>query len=77
MESQGYVLACNAAGAHAGVRLGGGSLVADPWGDILVEAATDPETLAVEIDPSQVASTRKGFPVLADRRPAELFAPPV
>ena len=76
VESQGYVLACNAAGGHAGVRLGGISLVADPWGDILAEAGSEPETLVVEIDPSQVARTRKSFPVLADRRPAALFVPP-
>jgi predicted amidohydrolase len=76
VESQGYVLACNAAGGHAGIRLGGISLVADPWGDILAEAGSEPETLVVEIDPSQVARTRKSFPVLADRRPAALFEPP-
>ena len=76
VESQCYVLACNAAGEHAGVRLGGNSLVADPWGDILAEADAEPATLSVEIDPSQVAKTRKSFPVLADRRPAALFAPP-
>jgi predicted amidohydrolase len=76
VESQGYVLACNAAGEHAGVRLGGNSLVADPWGDVLAEAGAEPETLVVEIDPSQVARTRKSFPVLADRRPLELFEPP-
>jgi len=76
VESQGYVLACNAAGEHAGVRLGGGSLVADPWGDVMAEAGEGPEVLTVEIDPSQVARTRKSFPVLADRRPAALYQLP-
>ena len=68
VENQSYVVACNTAGTHAGVRMGGGSLVVDPWGDVLAEAGTEEETLVVDLDLDLVRSTRTSFPVLQDRR---------
>ena len=68
VENQTYVLACNTAGTHAGVEMGGGSLVVDPWGSVVAEAGTGEEVLVVDIDPATVAGIRESFPILADRR---------
>ena len=69
VENQSYVVACNTAGTHAGVPMGGGCLVVDPWGQVLVEASADSEeVLVADIDLDLVRRTRASFPVLADRR---------
>jgi predicted amidohydrolase len=68
VEDQVYVLACNAVGTHAGVTMGGHSMVVDPWGEVLAEAGTDEQVLTVDVDLSSVAGIRERFPVLGDRR---------
>jgi len=68
VENQSYVVACNTAGTHAGVPMGGGSLVVDPWGEVVAEAGTDEEVLVADLDRDLVRTTRSSFPVLADRR---------
>lgn len=68
VEDQAFVVQCNTAGTHAGTEMGGHSQVVAPTGDVLAEAGADEEVLIVDIDPATVASTREGFPVLADRR---------
>ena len=68
VENQTYVLACNTAGTHAEVPMGAGSLVVGPWGAVLAEAGEGEEVLVVDLDLAEVRSTRKTFPVLADRR---------
>ncbi|ANS79859.1 putative amidohydrolase [Serinicoccus hydrothermalis] len=68
VEDQCFVVACNTAGTHAGVEMGGHSAVVDPGGTVLAEAGAGEETLSVEIEDDAVARTREGFPVLADRR---------
>ena len=68
VENQSYVVACNTAGTHADVPMGGGSLVVDPWGEVVAEAGIDEEVLVVDVDLDLVRSTRASFPVLQDRR---------
>lgn len=68
IESQVFVFAANTAGTHAGVPMGGRSVIVDPWGAVLAEAGTGEEILRAEIDPGLVAETRKILPVLRDRR---------
>jgi predicted amidohydrolase len=68
VENQCYVVACNTGGTHAGVPMGGHSMVVDPWGAVLAEAGEGEEVLVVDLDPAYVGSTRASFPVLADRR---------
>ena len=68
VENQYVVAACNAVGTHAGVALGGHSLVVDPWGQVLAEAGEGEEVLTVDVDLDVVAQTRERFPVLRDRR---------
>jgi predicted amidohydrolase len=68
VEDQVFVVACNTGGTHAGVPMGGGSIVVDPWGSVLAEAGTGEEVLVVDVDRDLVGRTRASFPVLADRR---------
>jgi len=68
VENQCFVVACNTAGEHAGVPMGGHSLVVDPWGTVLAEAGDGEEVLDVEVDVDQVRAVRETFPVLSDRR---------
>jgi predicted amidohydrolase len=68
IENQSYVVACNTAGTHAGVPMGGQSIVVGPWGTVLAEAGEDEEVLAVDLDLDEVRATRTQFPVLDDRR---------
>jgi predicted amidohydrolase len=68
VENQMFVVACNTAGTHAGVAMGGHSMVVDPSGAIVAEAGDGEEVLVVDLDLASVAATRSSFPVLADRR---------
>ncbi|MCA1780629.1 MAG: carbon-nitrogen family hydrolase [Dermatophilaceae bacterium] len=68
IENQCFVLACNTAGTHAGVAMGGASQIVSPRGEVLAEAGPDEEVLTIEIDLDDVAEAREAFPVLADRR---------
>lgn len=69
VEEQCLVVACNTAGTHCGVTMGGRSVVVLPTGEVAAEAgADDEEVLSVEVDLDQVERTRATFPVLADRR---------
>jgi predicted amidohydrolase len=68
LENQVFLVACNGAGGDHGTSLGGTSLIADPWGEIVARAGDGEETLEAEIDPGRVQAIRREFPVLADRR---------
>lgn len=52
-----------------GLEFWGHSLVADPFGQVVAEAASDrEEILVVECDPSRSEDTRRNWPFLRDRR---------
>ena len=68
VENQCLMIACNTAGTHASVRMGGRSVVVLPTGEVAAEAGEDEEILAVEVDLNVIAQTRAAFPVLRDRR---------
>ena len=69
VEDQAYVLACNAVGTHAGVPMGGVSMVIDPLGEVLAEGSpTDEQIISVDLDPERVSAWRGAFPALEDRR---------
>jgi len=67
IENQMYVVACNTAGKHSGVAMGGHSTIVDPWGRVLAEAGEGQEVLDVELDLDVVTSARTKFPVLDGR----------
>jgi predicted amidohydrolase len=76
IENQCVVVACNTAGTHSGVQMGGHSQVVLPTGDVVAMAGSDEQVLSVEVDMSTVAAYRASFPVLRDRR-LPLGHPPV
>ena len=68
IENQCVVVACNTAGKHAGVEMGGHSQVVLPTGDVATMAGAAEEVLSVEVDMRIVDEYRSSFPVLRDRR---------
>lgn len=68
VEDQCILVACNTAGTHSGVTMGGHSCVVLPTGEVVAEAGTGEQVLSVTVDPGVVAATRAAFPVLRDRR---------
>lgn len=68
IEDQCVVVACNTAGTHAGVQMGGHSQVVLPTGELAGGAGADEQVLSVEVDMEAVADYRRTFPVLQDRR---------
>ena len=68
IENQCVVVACNTAGTHAGVEMGGHSQVVLPTGDVVAMAGSDEQVLSVEVDMKVVGDYRTSFPVLRDRR---------
>jgi predicted amidohydrolase len=68
IENQCVVVACNTAGTHAGVEMGGHSQVVLPTGDVVAMAGSDEQVLSVAVDLGVVDEYRTSFPVLGDRR---------
>ena len=71
IECQAYVIAPAQYGnhQHRNRQSYGHAMVIDPWGDILVECATDADDFAVvEIDPAEVERVRSQLPSLKNRR---------
>jgi predicted amidohydrolase len=68
IENQAWVVACNSAGTHAGVEMGGHSVVIDPRGTVVAEAGTGEVVLEADVDVELARTWRRSFPVLADRR---------
>ena len=61
------MIACNNAGTHAGVEMGGSSIVVDPRGNVVAQAGVSEEVLVADIDIDIARTWRRQFPVLADR----------
>ena len=74
-----FVAAVNRVGFEgqpdSGIEFWGSSFVADPFGQVLGQAATGAEeTLIVECDPSRIEEVRRNWPFLRDRR-TDAYAP--
>ena len=67
IEDQAWVAACNAVGSHAGITLGGHSIVVDPQGTIIAEAGGEETVVYADIEPGRAREWRETFPVLGDR----------
>lgn len=68
IENLAYVVGVNRVGSGGGVDYAGGTFIFGPFGESLA-SLEDPkeETVAAEIDPKRVVSTRERYPFLADR----------
>lgn len=73
IENQCYVVACNRAGADPANLFAGHSMIIDPWGEIVCEAAESEVILSGSIDLQKVREVRQQIPIFADRRP-ELYS---
>lgn len=67
-ENQVWLIGCNEVGHHGHHDLGGNSLIADPWGDVIAAAGSAEQALFVDIEPELPERVRSDFPVLRDRR---------
>ena len=69
IEAAAFVVAAAQAGRHEdGRETYGHSLVADPWGEVLVEMEDEPGLAFVDLDLTRIADVRARIPVLAHRR---------
>jgi predicted amidohydrolase len=69
IENQCYVLAAGQIGDHEPHRTCyGRSMVVDPWGTVLAQAADVVGVTVADIDPGRVATIRTQVPSLANRR---------
>jgi predicted amidohydrolase len=69
IESFVFMVAACQGGSHdSGRETYGHSMVVNPWGEIIAEAATGEDVLIVDIDFAEVAAARSSLPVLQQRR---------
>lgn len=68
IENQLPLVAVNTAGAHAGVEMGGQTLIVDALGAPLAQAQDAEQVIRAEVDPSHTRAWRERFPALGDRR---------
>jgi predicted amidohydrolase len=67
IENQAYVAGVNRVGSGGGLDYAGGSVIVDPWGDVVAEAGERETTILADVDPRRVADVRGRFPFLSDR----------
>ena len=71
IEDQCFVIAANQVGTHVeGLRSGGRSMIVDPWGLVLAQAADSETVITADLDLDAQAAIRTRLPSLANRRPA-------
>ena len=70
IENQAFVIAANQCGAHpAGQHSGGHSMIVDPWGVLLAQAADAAGYILADLDLDRQREIRSSLPALANRRP--------
>lgn len=70
MEEQIALIAVNRGGVDSEGREFGGSIIVDPWGNVLAEAVGGEETIIeAEFDLGEVEKARSSIPSLVERRP--------
>jgi predicted amidohydrolase len=70
IENQAFVVAANQVGRHApGLKTGGRSMIVDPWGIVLAQAADAETHIVAELDLGRLERLRADLPSLANRRP--------
>jgi deaminated glutathione amidase len=69
IETGSFMISAAQGGVHEdGRETFGHSLIVDPWGRLLAEAATEPGVILAEIDVAQVADARARIPALKHAR---------
>lgn len=67
IENQAYVVGVNRVGAGGGVDYAGGSIVVEPFGEVVAEAGETEELLLADVEGTRVDHVRARYPFLADR----------
>ena len=76
IETGSYVLAAAQTGTHT-TQAGkarqtyGHTMAISPWGEVLAELSTEPDVALVDLDPQEVAQSRKRIAALSHDRPFE------
>jgi predicted amidohydrolase len=65
---------CNKVGTERDWTFPGGSMIIDPYGEVVAEAGETEATISAEIELARVAEARRRYPMFRDRRP-ELYGP--
>ena len=69
IENQAYVVAAGQVGVHAtGTASHGHSMIVDPWGVILAEAADEEQIVTADLDFAKLLEIRDRLPALRHRR---------
>ena len=70
VENQCYVAAANEWGVHEGGKASyGRSMIVDPWGVVIAQAADEDTVIAAELDRAHMERVRRDLPSLANRQP--------
>lgn len=70
VENQCFVAAANEWGVHEGGKEAyGRSMIVDPWGVVLAQAADEDTVVTAEIDRAHLERVRRDLPSLANRQP--------
>ena len=72
IENQAFVVAADQCGVHppGDKESFGGSLIVDPWGEVLARAGDEPCFIAADLDLARQDEVREQLPSLANRMPA-------
>jgi len=68
IENQAYVVGVNRVGDGGRLHYCGDSMIIDPFGEIVAEAAAEEAIIAADVDPGRVRAVRAEYPFLQDRR---------
>ncbi len=68
IENQMFMVGCNRVGTSKGETFGGHSMIASPWGEVMIEGDDHEALLVAEIDLDLVNQVRERVPVFRDRR---------
>jgi predicted amidohydrolase len=70
IENQTFLVAANQVGSHpGGFHSGGRSMIVDPWGVVLAQAADREGHIVADLDLERQREIRERVPALANRRP--------
>ena len=69
IENGAYVLAPSQIGGPPGSPAYGRSMIVDPWGTVIAQAADEVAIITARIETDRVSAVRHQIPVLANRRP--------
>jgi len=68
IENQAYVVGVNRVGDGGRLHYSGDSMIIDPFGEVIVQAADNETIITANVDPERVRTVRAEYPFLQDRR---------